>query len=203
MSRRHKHRGVGSRREEGAFLAIPMAFLTSEVYRNLSRPAKVLLLDMGAQYSLSEPNNGRLIATMNKLRSRGWKSEVTLLKARKELEDAKVIVETRKGGFPNRATWYALTFFSLDHHKDHDITLGSYVRGDWRLANGIKLGKTGRLLQQLAPALPDSTISCSPPTPEATNVIAIRPTSPTPLAPPAVVVSRSSHLLRPAMAESC
>jgi hypothetical protein len=212
--RRRKDIGAGHRREEGPFLPIPMAFLASDVYRRLSRPAKVLLLDIGAQYSFSDPNNGQLIATMNKLRAHGWRSEVTLLKARRELENARVIVETRKGGFPNRATWYALTFFSLDPHKDYDIRATSYVRGEWRIANGLELGKKGRLLQKMAPRNPDSTIFDRPAVGSeggmATRSEAMNHSLVAARASDCVVVSRSSHLVAPsapsprsAFKESC
>ena len=49
------------------------------------------------------------------MQKRGWKSEDTLNKAKKELIAASMIAETRKGGFPNRTTLYGLTWFRLDH----------------------------------------------------------------------------------------
>lgn len=192
--RRRKNIGAGHRREEGAFLPIPMAFLTSNTYRRLSRSAKVLLLDMGAQYSFTDPNNGQLIATINKLRTKGWRSEVTLFKARRELEEAQVLVETRKGGFPNRATWYAMTFFSLDWHRDYDITHEAYVRGAWRLADGIRPDKTGRLLQKMSSLSSDSASFCSPLPGQTTKSDAIAIAAATPGTSVSVVDSRSSHL---------
>ncbi len=128
-------RGAGHKREEGPFFAKPIAFLKSPLYRRLSRSAKVLIDDLGAQYNME--NNGQLLATFNRLKDLGWGSEETLFHARRELEEAGITVETKKGGYPNRASWYALTFFDLDPHTDYDIKGSAFMKGMWRVRSGL------------------------------------------------------------------
>jgi hypothetical protein len=152
--RRGKSIGIGHKREPGRFLAIPIAFLQSRLYASLGRAAKTLLLDLGAQYNGS--NNGKLIATLNSLKSRGWRSEPTLLKARRELERSRVIVETRKGGFPNKATWYGLAFFDLDWHPDYDIDRSHFTKGAWQSADAVI---SSRFLKKLMPPPSNSAVS--------------------------------------------
>lgn len=72
-----------------------------------------LLLDIAAQYR--GDNNGDLCAAWKVMQKRGWRSEDTLNKAKKELVAANLIADTRKGGFPNRTTLYGPTWFKLDH----------------------------------------------------------------------------------------
>ena len=64
------------------------------------------------------------------MRARGWRSEETLHKAKKELLQAQLIVESRKGGRPNGTTLYALTFFTLDNCGGKlDIRLAGFPYG--------------------------------------------------------------------------
>ena len=139
VSRRNPTRGAGHKREPGRHLALPNDFLNSILYARISTHSLKLLLDLGAQYNLE--NNGRLVACFSVLKKRGWKSEETLFKARRELEREKIIVETRKGGRPNRASWYALTFFDLDPHRDQDITPRAFVRGAWRMNGALVISR--------------------------------------------------------------
>ena len=74
-------------------------------------------------------NNGRLVACSKYLRTRGWSSEGTASRARKELEASRLIVETRKGMRPNRATWYALTWLVFDWSPDMDLPRNQFQRG--------------------------------------------------------------------------
>src|SRR6185295_7302592 len=115
----------------GRFLALPHAVLTSAAYLSLSPHGIKLLIDLGAQYNGT--NNGDLSAAWKLMRPRGWRSEETLAKAKKELLRAQLIAETRKGGRPNRTTLYGLTFFALDHCGDKlDIEPGGFPYGAWR-----------------------------------------------------------------------
>ena len=113
MAARDRWKEGRDKRERGRFLALPYAVLTSAAYLSLSPHGIKLLIDLGAQYNGS--NNGDLSAAWKLMRPRGWRSEETLAKAKKELLRTQLIVETRKGWRPNRASLYAITFFALDH----------------------------------------------------------------------------------------
>ena len=108
MAARDRWKEGRDNRERGRFLALPYAVLTSAAYLSLSPYGIKLLIDLGAQYN--GRNNGDLSAAWKLMRPRGWRSEETLAKAKKELLRTQLIVETRKGWRPNRASLYASRF---------------------------------------------------------------------------------------------
>lgn len=67
--------------------------LNSPAWRALGGSAVKLFMDMRA--SLGSTNNGNLDATLSKLKHRGWRSENTLAKAKRELEALGFIARTR------------------------------------------------------------------------------------------------------------
>jgi hypothetical protein len=109
------------------FLALPHVVMDSPAFRNLSGPGLRLLLDIARKYTGT--NNGQLVACSKYLKPRGWNSQDTASRARRELEAAALIVETRKGMRPNRATWYALTWCSLDWLPEMDLPRAQFQRG--------------------------------------------------------------------------
>lgn len=115
MSRKKR---LDSSRVAGGFVALPWSVMDSPAYIQLSHPAKSLLLELARQYV--RDNNGRLLASLKRLRQRGWTSADVLTRAKRELIEAGLIHETCKGHRPNRASWYALTWFSLDQHDGFD-----------------------------------------------------------------------------------
>jgi hypothetical protein len=92
--------------------------LDSPAYQSLSMHARALLLEIARQYV--RDNNGRLLCSRAYMASRGWKSADMLTKAKRELLDGGFIHETVKGHRPHRASWYAITWQSLDVHPDFD-----------------------------------------------------------------------------------
>ena len=132
MTARQRWKEGRNKRERGRFLALPYAVLTSAAYLSLSPHGIKLLIDLGVQYNGS--NNGDLSAAWKLMRPRGWRSEETLAKAKRELLQTQLIVETRKGWRPNRASLYALTFFALDYCDGKlDIALTGFPYGAWKL----------------------------------------------------------------------
>ncbi len=108
MARRHPKKS-----SSGSFLALPHRLINSPEYLALSRNARALLIDIGAQYTGS--NNGDLSAEWSKMRVRGWPSKTTLHKFRKELQDSGFIVVTRRyGRLTKLPTCYAITWKSID-----------------------------------------------------------------------------------------
>lgn len=114
-------------RDGSRFLALPHVVMDSPAFLALSPHAVRLLLDIARQ--LAPDNNGRLVAATKYLSTRGWKSHDMAVKARRELEAAGLLVETRKGARPNRAAWYAVTWASLVWTPDMDISRDAFGRG--------------------------------------------------------------------------
>jgi hypothetical protein len=90
-----------------------------------------LLFDLLTQYR--GQNNGDLTAAWKVMKPRGWRSEMTLHKAKKELLNAGLIVETRMGARPNKCSLYALTCFDLDENDKLEMTKRGFPRGAYKL----------------------------------------------------------------------
>lgn len=114
---------------QGGFLALPHAVSHSIAYRNLSAIAVKLLIDIGSQYKGN--NNGDLTAAWKIMQPRGWKSQDTLNRAKKELLDAGFIAETRKGKLPNTCSLYGLTWLDLNPSEKHDYKPYAFPKGAW------------------------------------------------------------------------
>lgn len=124
-------RGKGSGRDPGAFVAIPYSVLDSKAYIGLSYPAKALLLELARQYRGDD--NGRLLLERKKLAARGWTSPEVIQRARDQLIGAGLVHETVKGRRPNKASWYAITWYTLDKLEGFDPgTALTFSRGAYR-----------------------------------------------------------------------
>lgn len=131
-----------SSRDAGGFVAIPWSVLDSASYQELSHPARSLLMEFARQYHGDD--NGRMVATHAYLKSRGWSSKDVITRAKNELLDAGLIFETCKGQRPHKASWYALTWLSLDKLEGYDAGVEkAFPRG----AYGAK-----KRLERAAPA---------------------------------------------------
>ncbi len=121
-----------AKRVAGLFVALPCAVLDSPAFQALSHPARSLLLEIARQYDRT--NNGRLLASANYLKKRGWTSNDTITKAKRELLAARLIYETVMGHRPNKASWYAATWWDLDRLDGYDpgasvgFERGAYTR---------------------------------------------------------------------------
>lgn len=137
-----------SGRIAGGFAAIPWAVLDSPAYATLSHPARSLLLELARQYTGN--NNGRLLASAAYLSTRGWKSSDVIARAKLALTDAGFIHQTVQGHRPNKASWYALTWQTLDRHSGFDQ--GAYElfrRGSFRTAPLLSLVPSSPTLEEL------------------------------------------------------
>lgn len=108
-----------SARDGGQFLAVPHVVLDSPGWAQAGHTARSLLIDMACQYT--GKNNGRLVATLDCLSKRGWKSPGVIVQARQELIACGLLIEVRKGGFPNLSAWHALSWLGLDQTMGLDI----------------------------------------------------------------------------------
>lgn len=124
-----------SRRDEGPFVALPWSVLDCAAYARLGHPARALLLEVCRQYV--SDNNGRLLLSAAYLGPRGWKSNDVIHRAKQELLEGGFIHETVKGGRPNKASWYAVTWHPIDKLAGYDPGgLESFERGAYRHCGG-------------------------------------------------------------------
>jgi hypothetical protein len=124
------------KQEGGAFIKLPKSVLTSRAYLDASPYARMLLIDLFIQYR--GDNNGDLCAAWKFMRPRGWRSEATLMKAKRELLELELIVETRMGARPNKATLYAVTWCSLDFCGGKlEMSPKGFPRGAYKLRDPL------------------------------------------------------------------
>lgn len=109
---------VDESREPGRYIALTASVLNSQAYINLSHTAKALLIEVAMQRTGG--NNGRLLLSMRHLASRGWHSADVVTRAKRELIDAGLIYQTVQGHRPNKASWFAVTWYSLDKLPGYD-----------------------------------------------------------------------------------
>jgi predicted DNA-binding transcriptional regulator AlpA len=113
-------------RVEEPFVMLVRSVIRSRAYIELSSHAKALLVDVADMYN--GKNNGDLSVAWRLMQPRGWKSQDTLNTAKQELLAAGFLFETRKGGRPNRASLYALTWFSLNDNSKFDASAKSLFK---------------------------------------------------------------------------
>lgn len=113
------------------FLALPRSVLRSPLFTALSPYALKLLIDLGAQFQGN--NNGDLSCAWVLMKPRGWRSEATLHKAKRELLASGFIHQTRQGKRPNTCSLFALTWFALNPSPKHDHGPGGYVKNAFQL----------------------------------------------------------------------
>ena len=105
-------------RDAGGFVALPWSVMDCPAYARLSHPAKALLFELARQFV--RDNNGRMLLSGAYLSKRGWKSADVITRAKRDLLAAGFIFETVKGHRPNRASWYAVTWRTLDKLPGYD-----------------------------------------------------------------------------------
>ena len=117
-------------------MTFPHEVLNSVAFIGLSAHARMLLLDLAAQYKGN--NNGDLCAAWTLMHPRGWKSEETLHKAKRQLLERGLVAETRKGARPNKAALYGLTWFTLDDCKGKlDMSQAQFPLSAYKLLNPL------------------------------------------------------------------
>jgi hypothetical protein len=152
-------------RDSGGFVALPWSVLDCPAYARLSHPARALLLEFARQFV--RDNNGRMLASAAYLGKRGWKSADVITRAKRELLAAGFIFETVKGQRPNKASWYAVTWRTLDKLPGYDLgTAQCFERGAYQkhvpLKNASLIPSNGVERPTIAPP---HGVAKKPPTP--------------------------------------
>jgi hypothetical protein len=141
MGKRNGKSNDGKRPENvsGGYSALAHAVLDSTAYTGASITAKALLNELVRQHNGS--NNGRLHLVHTWLAGRGWPSKSTVDKARAELLERGLIIQTRQGGLVIGPTWYALSWLEISNFVGLEVVPRTYSKGAWTLC---KLPRTSR-----------------------------------------------------------
>lgn len=121
--------------EKVSFCGIPRRLLELPAYQQLSGTAVKLLVDLAGQYKGS--NNGDLTVAFSELSKRGWQSKQTVTRAKRELEEAGLIICTRQGRFASpgaRCALYALAWCPIDECSGKGLDVGSTVTPSLKLS---------------------------------------------------------------------
>lgn len=131
MAKKNRYKNAADKRDGGAFVTLPLCVLNGAAYLGVSAHARMLLFDLVSQYR--GDNNGDLCAAFSMMKRRGWKSTHTLHAAKLELIEAGLIVETRKGARPSKASLYAVTWYALDDCGGKlEVSARAFPRGAYR-----------------------------------------------------------------------
>ena len=123
----------------GLYSAIPHAVLDSAAFKVLSYPAKALLFDLMRQHD--GKNNGHIHLSYSWLEGRGWKSRDVIHRAKANLIERNLLIQTRQGGLNVGASRYAVTWLAISNFVGLDIQAKSYHPGAWAFMNDLPMGK--------------------------------------------------------------
>ncbi|MGC2456702.1 MAG: hypothetical protein WA435_01745 [Gallionellaceae bacterium] len=124
---------------DGLYGAIPYTVLDSVAFMGASYPARALLFDLMRQHSGA--NNGHLHLSFSWLASRGWKSRDVIQRARTELIERNLLIQTRQGGLNIGASRYAVTWLKISNFVGLDIQSKDYYPGAWVFMNELNVGR--------------------------------------------------------------
>jgi hypothetical protein len=111
-------RDFGQHHERYKLVGIPKVVMRNPDYFKLSGNALRMLI--GLRYQYNKGNNGYLKATTSTMTRFGFKSDTTLIKAKRELLQRGFILEAMAGQFSNpsgRCALYAITWEAVDENK--------------------------------------------------------------------------------------
>lgn len=129
---------------QGSYCALPHAVLDSIAFMGAAHPARSLLCDLIRQHN--GKNNGHMHMASPWLRKRGWTSNDVVHRAKLELIERGLIVQTRQGGLNAGANLYAVTWLIITNFVGLDIRPNDYHPGAWRLMENLPIiGKRTQL----------------------------------------------------------
>jgi hypothetical protein len=131
----------------GLYGAIPIAVMDGAAFRKTPYPAKALLFELMRQHSGA--NNGHLHLSFSWLQSRGWTSRDVIQRAKGNLIERELIIQTRQGGLNLDASRFAVTWLHISNFVGLDITAKDYHPGAWALLD--KLPATKKIAYAVPP----------------------------------------------------
>lgn len=118
-------------RISGGYGSIPWSVIDSDSFKGASDKAKALLFALMRQHSGN--NNGHLHLAKQWLYNQGWTCHENNSKARNELIERGLVVQTRWGGLNMGPDLFALTWYDISNYVGLDITAKGYVRSAYML----------------------------------------------------------------------
>jgi len=112
---------------KGGYGAIPWMVMDSVSFKGASDKAKALLFALMRQHNGN--NNGHLHLSKKWLYNQGWTCHENNSKARNELIERGLVVQTKWGGLNMGADLFALTWYDITNYVGLDITSKGYQRG--------------------------------------------------------------------------
>jgi len=101
------------------FVPLPFDVIQSDEWRSLPPNAIRLAIDLMSQYT--GKNNGRLCPAWVVMERYGWKTERTLIDAKRALLECTFVVHTRQGKAPRTTDWVGFTWWPLHWHESMDV----------------------------------------------------------------------------------
>jgi len=123
----------------GLYGAIPHAVMDGNAFKGASYPAKSLLFELMRQHS--GKNNGHLQLSFSWLQGRGWKSRDVIQRARDELIERGLLIQTRQGGLNIGASRYAVTWLHIMNYVGLEIQGKDYHPGAWSFMDALPIAK--------------------------------------------------------------
>ena len=149
----------------GGYGAIPWSVMDSNSFMGASEKAKALLFALMRQHNGA--NNGHLHLAKKWLYAKGWTCHENNSKARKELINRGLIMQTKCGGLNMGADLFALTWYPITSYMGLDIIDKGYVRGAYLLCNLPPTARRKppiRNIGEKQKALPNDRAGAVPPT---------------------------------------
>ena len=123
----------------GSYTPVVHAVLDSTAFVGAGHTARSLLFELLRQHN--GKNNGRLHLASPWLKRRGWTSSDVVQRAKRELIDRGLVIQTRQGGLNAGASLFALTWLDISNFTGLDIRRESYRPGAWALSTPLVIGK--------------------------------------------------------------
>jgi len=115
---------------QGHYTALPHNLLDSAAFMGASHTARSLLCELLRQHNGS--NNGHFQLASTWLKKRGWTSNDVQHRAKLELIERGLIIQTRQGGLNAGANLYAATWLPISNFVGLDIKSKDYHPGKWQ-----------------------------------------------------------------------
>ena len=126
-----KYRQTDTGRDGKQFVLLPHCVIDSAAWQDAAHPTRSLCVELMRQYNGS--NNGRLLASRAHLVKRGWLSNDVISRATHEALALGLIFQTVIGQLPNKAAWFAMTWFKLNRDAKHDVGVAlTFKQGAYR-----------------------------------------------------------------------
>ena len=120
---------------QGYYSALPHGLLDSVAFMGAGHPARSLLFDLLRQHN--GRNNGHIQMAAPWMKKRGWTSNDVLHRAKLELIERGLIIQTRQGGLNAGANLYAVTWLPITNFVGLDIQSNHYYPGAWRFMDTL------------------------------------------------------------------